>query len=60
MPEASKIYGFNADYLARLARQGKLQGKKIGGVWLTTPYDVEEFIRNRKKRGVYRDDIQAD
>lgn len=60
LPEAANIYGFNPQYLSQLAKRGRLQAKKFGGVWLTTPEDVEVYIRSRKKRGVYRDDIQSD
>ena len=60
MPEAAEIYGFNADYLARLVRQRKIKGRKIGGVWVATQFDIEDFIRTRKRRGVYRADIQLD
>jgi hypothetical protein len=59
LAEASDIYGFNRDYLSELARRGRLQAKKIGNMWVTTPADVETYIRSRDKRGVYRDDIEA-
>ena len=60
MSEASKIYGFNSDYLARLARKGRLNAQKVGWSWVTTPADVEEFIANRQKKGAYRKDIHVD
>lgn len=60
MSEAAEIYGFNADYLARLARKGRLKAQKVGWSWVTTPLDVEQFISSRKKRGAYRGDIQID
>lgn len=56
--EAAEIYGFHPDYLARLARNGRLKAQKIGGVWITTQTDVEIFIRSRKHRGAFRDDIE--
>jgi hypothetical protein len=59
LAEASEIYGFNRYYLAELARRGRLQARKIGNMWVTTPADVEEYIRSRDKRGAYRDDIEA-
>jgi hypothetical protein len=59
LPEAADIYGFNAQYLSQLARKGRLEAKKIGGIWLTTPGNVEEYIRSRQKRGAFRDDIEA-
>ena len=59
LPEASDLYGFDRYYLAKLAQRGRLQAQKVGNSWVTTPKDVEEYIRSREKRGVYRDDIQA-
>lgn len=60
LPEAAELYGFNRRYLSAIARKGRLKAQKVGGVWLTTPSDVEEYIRSREQRGAYRDDIQAD
>jgi hypothetical protein len=59
LAEASEIYGFNRDYLSELARRGRLEARKIGNMWVTTPTDVEAYIRSRDKRGAYRDDIEA-
>jgi hypothetical protein len=59
LAEAAEIYGFHPNYLAELARKGRLKARKSGSVWLTTPADVEDFIVSRQKRGVYRNDIQA-
>ncbi|MFQ5419017.1 MAG: helix-turn-helix domain-containing protein [Anaerolineae bacterium] len=59
LAKASELYGFNQAYLATLARKGRLKAFKPGNEWLTTPADVEDFIRSRKRRGVYRDDIQV-
>ena len=58
--EAAEIYGFNRDYLGQLANKGRLNARKIGNMWLTTPQDVEEYIDSRQKRGAFRDDIQTD
>jgi hypothetical protein len=60
LAEASELYGFDQRYLATLARKGRLKAQKIGNSWATTPLDVDNFIASRKKRGVYRDDIQLD
>lgn len=60
LPEAAEIYGFNSIYLAALARRGRLQAQKVGASWVTTPENVEAYIRSRQKRGVYRDDIRVD
>ena len=60
MSEAADIFGFHSDYLARLARKGRLKAQKVGWSWITTPLDVEIFITSRQKKGAYRDDIQVD
>jgi hypothetical protein len=57
---ASQIYGFSQAYLANLARNGRLKARKLGSIWVTTPADVEIYIRSRKKIGLYRDDVQLD
>jgi excisionase family DNA binding protein len=55
--EASEIYGLSTSYLRQIARKGRLGAQKVGRDWVTTPADVEEYIRSRDKRGLYRDDI---
>lgn len=60
LSEAADLYGFNADHLRHMAQRGRLHAQKIGNSWVTTPADVEKYIRSRKKRGVYRNDIQVD
>ena len=56
--QASALYGFNHAYLATLARNGRLKAQKLGSIWVTTPTDVEDYIRSRKKVGVFREDIK--
>ena len=58
--DAAEIYGFSADYLRNLAQRGRLKAQKIGGIWLTTRANVEEYIESRQKRGTYRDDISLE
>ena len=58
LSEAARRYGFSHAYLRDLAASGKIKAVKIARNWLTTPLDVEVYIRSRKRRGRYRDDIQ--
>ncbi|HSH03550.1 MAG TPA: hypothetical protein VLL52_13595 [Anaerolineae bacterium] len=58
--EAGERYGFDSNYLGQLARRGRLKAKKYGPMWLTTPADVEDYIRTRQKSGFYREDIQIE
>jgi hypothetical protein len=60
MSEAAELYGFSAKYLGNLAKRGRLKAQKIGGAWITTPGDVEDYLRSRRKMGVYREDIKLD
>ncbi len=60
LAEASERYGFSTAYLRELARKGRLTAKKVGRDWVTTPADVEEYIRSRQRRGVYREDIDVE
>ena len=59
LAEAARRYGFKQKYLSNLARRGRLKAVKIARNWLTTPADVEAYIRSRQRRGKYRNDIQA-
>lgn len=56
--QASELYGFTADYFYKLAKRGRIKAKRLGHFWVTTPADVEEFIKSRKPTGVYRADIK--
>ncbi|MCB8944369.1 MAG: helix-turn-helix domain-containing protein [Ardenticatenaceae bacterium] len=58
--DAAEIFGFSADYLRNLAQRNRLKAQKIGGIWLTTRANVEEYIESRQKRGAYRDDIDSE
>lgn len=60
LAEAAELYGFSQPYLAQLARRGRLKARKVGKFWVTTPLDVEEFIRSREQKGAFRSDIQAE
>ena len=60
LPEAAELYGLSHSYLRTLARKGRLKAKKVGTSWVTTPEDVEDYIRSRHPRGAYRDDLHVD
>ena len=60
LPEAAELYGFSSDYLRNLAQKGRLKARKISDRWITTPRDVESYIKSRKRRGQYREDINLD
>jgi hypothetical protein len=60
MAEAAEMYGFTHVYLSKLAKRGRLKAQRYGPIWMTTPADMEEYIRSRHRKGAYRDDIQAE
>lgn len=60
LKEAAELYGFSKGYLNNLVKRGRLEAEKVGWMWVTTPEAMEEFIRSREDRGVFRDDIQLD
>ncbi|MBK8989758.1 MAG: helix-turn-helix domain-containing protein [Chloroflexi bacterium] len=57
MTEAADLYGFSRRYFSALAKKGRLRAIRIGRSWVTTPADVEEYIRTREQKGAYRADI---
>ena len=50
LKEAAALAGLSADHLRRLAEQGKLQARKIGRNWVTTPEAVREYVTDPVKR----------
>jgi len=58
LAQAAKLSGFAVTYLHKLAQRGRLKCKKFGNQWVTTPKDLEGFIKSRSTRGVYRKDIK--
>lgn len=60
LADAAAMYGFSHVYLKQIAQKGRLKAQKIGGVWLTTPKDMDDYVQSRQHRGAYRQDIQLD
>lgn len=52
--EAAKAFGYTGDYVARLARQGKIKAGRIGRQWFVDPTSLEYFVnrtqQSQKKR----------
>lgn len=57
LSQAAKRYGYTADYLRQIAIKGRLNARKIGNSWVTTPADIEAYIESRQKIGVFKDDL---
>jgi len=45
---AARYSGYNPQYIRRLLRNGKLQGVKIGQVWLIKLASLEEYFINSR------------
>ncbi|NOR83388.1 MAG: helix-turn-helix domain-containing protein [Ardenticatenales bacterium] len=43
---AAEHVGYNEQYLRRLLRAGRLEGTKVGQVWLIRLSSLEEHLRN--------------
>ena len=43
---AADATGYNIQYLRRLLRSGKLEGIKIGQIWLIEMQSLEKYIQN--------------
>jgi hypothetical protein len=48
--DASAFSGYNADYLARLCRSGKIEGTRIGRSWLVSQVSLEAFMKEQGER----------
>lgn len=50
--EAAEYIGFHPEHIRRLARQGKLNGAKIGGrAWRFRPEDLDAFFEREEGEG---------
>jgi excisionase family DNA binding protein len=57
LKEAADYSGLSYDYLAQIARRGRLQAWKLGMQWFTTREHADEYIKSRRKIGAYRKDL---
>ncbi|MEK7511104.1 MAG: helix-turn-helix domain-containing protein, partial [Patescibacteria group bacterium] len=48
--EASEFSGYHSDYLARMCRAGKIEGRQVGRTWLVSRESVEVFMRDQEAR----------
>ncbi len=58
LQEAAKRFGLSKTYLRTIARNGRLRAIKVGRDWLTTPKDVQEYLKSRQEKGAFRHDIK--
>ncbi|KND50709.1 MAG: hypothetical protein AB202_03970, partial [Parcubacteria bacterium C7867-007] len=48
--DAAVLSGYNADYLSRLCRAGKITGTQVGRTWLIDSESLETFVREQEER----------
>lgn len=53
---ASELFGYNGDYVAQLARDGKIESKQIGGRWYI---DRTQLFDHKKKNDALLASVQA-
>ncbi|MFQ5541059.1 MAG: hypothetical protein ACE5F4_02335, partial [Candidatus Paceibacteria bacterium] len=59
--EVAARFGYTADYVSRLAREGKIAGEKVDGVWFVDPASLAGFIAEiGKKKEEQRERLSAE
>lgn len=48
--EAGRHFGYTNDYVAKLAREKKILGTRVGRQWFVDPASLEHFIEEAKRR----------
>lgn len=51
--DAGELFGYSSDYLARLARSGKIEGKRIGHSWFVERESLSHFL---DQQGIHKVD----
>ncbi len=54
--EAGRIFGYTADYVTRLAREGKVAAQRIGKQWLVNADSLATFVASSSKNKELRSD----
>jgi len=49
--EASERFGISTSHLTKLLRDGEIDGRKSGGVWLVVPSSVEKYKQRMEELG---------
>src|SRR3990167_2327687 len=54
--DAGRVVGYTSDYVARLAREKKVRGRRIGRQWLVDPQSLTLFVADAEKQKLLRGD----
>ena len=52
--EASRISNYELDYIRKLIRAGKIEGRKWGQSWQVSRQSLLDFLEEREKQGMKR------
>jgi len=52
--EASRISDYELDYIRKLIRAGKIEGRKWGQSWQVSRQSLLDFLEKREKQGMKR------
>ncbi|QQG37864.1 MAG: hypothetical protein HYS26_04550 [Candidatus Kaiserbacteria bacterium] len=52
--EAARTAGFTRDYVARLCKDGRVQGRRIGTNWYVSSDSLDTFVKNQSKQRAER------
>ncbi len=52
--DAGRIFGYTSDYVARLAREKRVVGKRIGRQWFVDPQSLSSFVSGVSKQKILR------
>lgn len=47
--KAGKRFGYTSEYILMLAREGKIEGQKVGHRWYVEPASIETFFKNKNE-----------
>jgi excisionase family DNA binding protein len=51
VPDASQLSGYDADYIRKLIRSGKIEARKVVTVWLVDRASLMSYLKQAQRRG---------
>lgn len=59
--EAGRISGYTNDYISRLAREAKIDARRVGTQWFVEPKSLDSFLQNAQKvREARKESLRAE
>jgi excisionase family DNA binding protein len=50
--KASELSGYTSDYIARLARSGKISAQRVGHTWFVDLDSLQQFLEQQESRKI--------